>query len=73
MKITIESTDTETEVDGVLCRIWAGVTESGTECVVFVHRIAVHNDEDQSEFERELRENPAPKVVEIAGMRQDWG
>jgi hypothetical protein len=73
MKITIESTGKGAIVDGVPCHFWTGVTESGTECVVFVHRIAVDRDVDPSEFERELREQAAPQNTETRPMRQDWG
>jgi hypothetical protein len=69
----MEPTDRIAIVDGVKCRFWEGVTESGTRCVVFVHRIAVHCDDDLSEFDRELVEGPAPDKVIVGDMRQDWG
>jgi hypothetical protein len=73
VKITIESTGRIAKFDGVQCSFWSGVTESGAECVVFVHRIAVSGDGDVAEFDRELRAATAPTSVEIVGMRQDWG
>jgi hypothetical protein len=73
VKITIESTGRRAKVDGVPCSFWDGVSESGTRCVVFVHRIAVNLDDDHSEFESGLMEAPKPDKVEIGGMRQDWG
>lgn len=59
----MESTDHVVDVNGVEARIWNGVTESGAQCFVFVHRIAVHPAEDAASFERELREMDAPKSV----------
>lgn len=60
MQIQIESTDVITEIDGVPVRVWEGVTESGKKCKVFVHRLAVHVDEDAAEFDRELEEQLPP-------------
>ena len=60
MKITIESTDQLTRIDGVPVRIWEGVTEDGVRCKVMVHRLAVANDEDSSRFDRELAEQLPP-------------
>lgn len=56
MRITIESTEHTTEINGVPVRHWKGVTDSGVECEVFVHRIAVRADRDREAFERELEE-----------------
>ncbi len=63
MKITIESTDKLTEIDGVSVRIWTGVTAEGTKCFVFVHRIAVHFSVNTQQFERELKEQLQPGRV----------
>lgn len=62
MKITIESTDTIATLDGVKCRLWHGVTEDGTPCAVFVHRIAV-DEAKQAAFDRELDEQREPDCV----------
>jgi hypothetical protein len=51
MKITIESTDVMTRLDGVPVRLWESVTEQGVRCKVFVHRIAVHNEADATQFD----------------------
>ncbi len=51
MKIMMESTDYVLTVNGVECRVWNAVTENNTQCFVFVHRIAVANEESQEEFE----------------------
>lgn len=63
MKMTIEATDQLTHMDGVPVRVWKGKTEGGVECFVFVHRIAVHQDADCSQFERELSERMPPGRV----------
>lgn len=60
MRLLIEATDQITRVDGVEARMWEGVTDRGTRCKVFVHRIAVHESEDSAEFDRELREQLPP-------------
>ena len=60
MKIRIESTDQITTLQGVECRVWKGITEQGTPCFVFVHRLAVHNLLDSSDFDRELDERLQP-------------
>ncbi len=60
MKLTIEATDQVTSLDGVLARVWHGTTEAGTPCLVFVHRVAVRDDKDQAEFQRELAEQLPP-------------
>lgn len=60
MRLQIESTDQITAMDGVPVRVWRGRTEAGVECIVFVHRIAVHNDNDQSQFDAELAEQLPP-------------
>lgn len=60
MKMQIESTEQITEIGGVPVRVWKGVTESGVDCFVFVHLIAVRNDHDSTEFERDLAEQVPP-------------
>jgi hypothetical protein len=66
VKITIESTDQLTHMDGVPVRVWKGVTERGTECFVFVHRVAVR-DGQHAEFARELNEQLEPgRVIDAA-------
>jgi hypothetical protein len=41
MKITIEATSTITLIEGVPCRKWTGVTDTGIECSVFTRLILV--------------------------------
>ena len=60
MRIAIEATDQITKIDGVPVRLWEGTTEQGTPCKVFVHRIAVRDDHDSSQFDAELQEQLPP-------------
>lgn len=60
MRITIESTCVRTKLDGVPVRLWEGVTEGGARCRVFVHRIAVADDQPAAEFEAELQKKLPP-------------
>jgi len=59
MKIQITKTDEIVTLDGVECRRWAGVTEGGVECDIFVHRITVIA-EQSAQFDAELIEMPIP-------------
>jgi len=65
MRIQIEATEKITTIDGVPVRLWEGVTESGVKCKVFVHRIAVHKDDDSGQFDRELQEQMPPAAPAI--------
>lgn len=60
MQIVIVSTDQITKIDGVEVRAWEGMTERGIRCWVFIHRVAVHSEDDNSQFERELSETLPP-------------
>lgn len=60
MKLTLENTAFITEVNGVPARIWLGTTDKGIEVHALITRVAVHNSQDQADFERELQEQPAP-------------
>ena len=62
MKILMESTPHVVTVDGIECRIWNGVTESNTQCFIFVHRIAVRDSVDQKEVSS-LLEQPEAEVM----------
>ena len=61
MKITIESTTKIVTLNGIECRIWEGETERGVKIHCFIPLIAVR-DQDISQFEQELLEQPAPSV-----------
>lgn len=69
VKITMESTNQLTQIDGVTVRLWHGVTDKGTKCEVFVRVIAVHKLESQAEFERELREQMPPANDRVISLR----
>ena len=62
MKIQMHSTTKIVELNGVPARIWEGVTEGGVECHVYVTRVAVHKDDDASEFKKELQEHAPPSI-----------
>jgi hypothetical protein len=63
VKITIESTDLVTTLDGVRVRVWKGITARGVACTVFVHRLSVREGHDATEFEHELAEQASPGRV----------
>lgn len=67
MKVTLESTEQlVTLVDGlngVQARVWVGKTDGGIPLQALVLRVAVENAHSQEQFERELRETPAPVPV----------
>ena len=67
MKITIESTDETPTLDGVECRLWRGVSEGGVACLVYVHRIAVREDQNPADFEAELFTRPNPVTASERG------
>jgi len=62
MKVQLESTTKIVRLNGVPARIWEGHTAAGVPCHAYVTRIAVANDQDASEFERELQEHAAPSL-----------
>lgn len=63
-----ESTDKIVELDGVPARVWEAVTEHGVKCHLYVTRIAVHKDQDNSQFEAELQETHQPASAEIKAI-----
>jgi hypothetical protein len=63
MRITIEPTQKIVTLNGVPARIWAGTTDTGTRCLLFVTRIAVEENEPaeaHQEFAEQLSETPKP-------------
>lgn len=66
MKITIESTEKMTFVNGTQARVWKGISERGVNCIVFVANIGVEKTADHSQFERELKETMPPTSVLMA-------
>ncbi|HWR36396.1 MAG TPA: hypothetical protein VN622_11055 [Clostridia bacterium] len=70
MKITIESTSKIVELNGVPMRIWEGETSDGIKVHCYVTRIAVRHEDDQTQFQQELREHRAPSAeVEAIPLR----
>lgn len=68
MIIQMEPTERMFTVDGVECRLWNAVTERGSQCFIFVNRIALPRSEqthpdDQREFD-ELFLGREPGVYE---------
>jgi len=63
MKMTIESTDQLTFLDGMKVRVWKGVTERGIACVVFVRQLAVAEGKDASQFDEELKRQLPPGTI----------
>jgi hypothetical protein len=50
----------------VPARVWEGVNKNGVRCHAFITRIAVHQDDNPAEFERELKaEKPSQGVASI--------
>src|SRR6266699_5392354 len=77
MKLVIESTSKIVELDFgrgavVPARIWEGETDTGIRVHCYITRVAVGKNQDQSQFEAELREcrAPSPEVAAIS-MRGD--
>lgn len=66
MKIQLESTTKIVNLDGVDCRVWEGVTESGIPVHCFIALIA-SNSRDQRQFAYELQETrpPSPEIAAI--------
>lgn len=64
MKVALESTSKKVElvINGVTvpARIWEGKTKKGIACHAYITRIAVANDADASEFEKDLTEHKTP-------------
>jgi hypothetical protein len=66
LEILIQPTDQLTHLDGVLCRVWPGVTDEGVPCVVFVRRVAVAEGEDSAAFDAAVQAQlPPGRVVEL--------
>lgn len=72
MKMTIESTEMITEIAGVSCRVWRGVTEKGIRCDLAIPMIRVREEVDRTDFEEQLRELPAPMDAVVVNMRSVW-
>lgn len=65
MKASIESTTevvTIRDLEGNTCkaRVWAGLSETGVRFTAYITNVQVARSEDNSQFERELREHSQP-------------
>jgi hypothetical protein len=72
MKVTLESTTkiVALVINGVEveARVWEGRTSSGIACHAYITRIAVHREDDASEFDRELKQMRDPVNPDVAAM-----
>ena len=72
MTVTLTSTDKVVELktpSGIVpARLWEGTTANGIRCHAFITRIAVHKNDDASEFECELSEQHAPVSAALSGV-----
>lgn len=70
MTITLTSTTKVVTLNGIPCRIWEGETRSGIPCHAYIPRVAVHKDQDCSQFEEELQECEPPSfAIEMIPLR----
>jgi hypothetical protein len=71
MKITIESTTRIVTINGAPARVWEGTSENDIPVIAVIARISVRDDQDTSQFERELREcrPPSPDAVRAFDAR----
>lgn len=67
MKITIEHTQKFAVVDGLLCRVWEGVTEGGGRCEVIVPFVKSSDPAVTAELERHLQDSSERMMVP-----RDW-
>ena len=64
MKATIESTSEVVTIDkagNVKARVWEGVTEGGVKFTAYIPIVQVRSDDDNSQFEAELKEHKRPE------------
>ncbi len=62
MQLILSPTTKIVTVNGVPCRVWEGISNTGIECHAFMCRVMVDKDSDTSEFEKELKEQMPPSV-----------
>jgi len=67
VKLIIESTSKTVTLNGVPARIWEGQTESGIPVHCYVTRVCVREDQDCTQFEKELVEHRQPSA-EVAAI-----
>jgi hypothetical protein len=61
MTLTITNTTQIVTINGIPARVWEGVSENGIRVQCLITRIAVHNNDDCAQFEKELTEQAAPR------------
>jgi hypothetical protein len=64
MRLTLEMTNELTNIDGVMCRIWTGHSDTGVPVRVYVHRVAIPLKGTQHPFNIELVEMEPPTEEE---------
>jgi hypothetical protein len=75
VKVTLESTTRIVELERagqrMPARIWDGTTDSGIKVYAAITRIAVHKDDDATQFDRELEAcaPPSPLAIEAMPLR----
>jgi len=60
--VTLHSTTKIVELNGIKCRVWEGHTDSGIPMHAYIPRVAVANDQDSSQFDRELQACQPPSA-----------
>jgi hypothetical protein len=68
MKLTLEPTGNIENVDGMPCRIWEGVTDTGTPVKAWIRTVQpqTHDEAALAVFEAELQRLPQPVTTVIA-------
>lgn len=73
MKITLQSTSTIANHNGIKCRVWEGTTAAGIACYALIPVIAHHKDDDAraTEFMTELQahEPPSERALQCFNIR----
>jgi hypothetical protein len=78
MKLTIESTGTIEDVDGIPCRVWEGTSDHGVPVKAWIRTVSpqTHDPEALAAFERELLPQTVVRVDattrEIGPPPADW-
>lgn len=62
MNVQLQSTEKIVHINGLPARVWEGKTANGIKCHAFITRIAVHEKDDASEFEKDLQEHAKPSA-----------
>lgn len=60
MNVQLQSTEKIVKINGIPARVWEGTTAKGIKCHAFITRIAVHENDDATEFEKDLQEHDKP-------------